>query len=121
MRKNVMTAEVPIFTILSTLSVLTVATVGTITFLFERRKSNLSSLSEVYRILGDIRHRESRKVLFGDWTYSSYEILGFKRPDVDGGASSEDLMSLAKDIVRSDLNHVGTLVKHRLANGTTII
>ena len=52
---------------------------------------------------------------------SSYEILGLGRPNVEGGTSSEDLKSLAKDIVRSDLNHIGTLVRHRLANGKTII
>jgi hypothetical protein len=116
-----MTPEIPVLTVLSTIAVVTVATVGTITFFFERRKSNLTSLNEVYHLLGDIRHREARKVLYGNWNMSSYEILGLDRPNVDAGASPEDLMSLAKDIVRSDLNHVGTLVRHRLANGKTII
>jgi len=113
--------ENDILTLLATIAAVTIATVGVITFIYERRKFRLAALVETYRFLGDIRHREARKVLYGNESMASYEILSLVRPTADGGASTDELERLAKDIVRSDLNHVGTLIQHKLLDENTIV
>ena len=118
--QNVLTGEASLLALVSTVGGLTIATVGVITFFYEWRKSRLASLNEVYRLLGDITHREARKVLYGNETNASYEILGLPRDD-NNLISSENLMSLAKDIVRSDLNHVGTLIQYKLVSKGIIV
>jgi hypothetical protein len=40
--------------------------------------------------------------------------LGFSKPTPENGASSNDLMALSKNMVRSDFNEVATLIYHRL-------
>jgi hypothetical protein len=51
----------------------------------EKQKVLLTGLAEAFRLLNDVKHREARKVLYGNASPSSYEIVGFNRPTPEGG------------------------------------
>jgi len=88
--------------------------VSIITYWYHQKEFRLKSLTDALSRLNDVKHKEARKVVYGNATFASFEILGFARPTSDGGASWDDLMTLSKDIVRSDFNEVATLVYHKL-------
>lgn len=107
-------ADVDVIAIIATSAAVAVAAVSLITFFYQRKKFRLAALMEPLHALRDMRHREARKIVYGEASNSSYEILGLARPTPEGGATAEELYNLAKDIVRSDYNHISTLVRHRL-------
>jgi hypothetical protein len=90
--------------------------VSVVNYVYRKKEFRLKSLTESLSRLNDVKHKEARKVyLYGNPTLASFEILGFNKPTPEGGgASSNDLMTLSKDIVRSDLNEVATLICHKL-------
>jgi hypothetical protein len=71
-------------------------------------KERVSHKIEAIRRLNDMKHREARKVLYGNHTSASFEIPGLR------ASSEEQLKNLSKHIVRSDLNEVATLIHHKL-------
>jgi hypothetical protein len=88
--------------------------VSTVTYWYQKKEFRLKSLTEALSRLNDVKHKEARKVVYGNATPTSFEILGFSKPTPEGGASPNDLMTLSKDMVRSDFNEVATLIYHKL-------
>jgi hypothetical protein len=89
--------------------------VSVVNYWYRKKEFRLKSLTEALSRLNDVKHKEARKVLYGNPTLASFEILGFNKPTPEGGGvSPNDLMTLSKDIVRSDLNEVATLTHHKL-------
>jgi hypothetical protein len=82
--------------------------VSVITYWYQRKEFRIKSLTEAIRRLDDMKHREARKVLYGNHTSASFEIPGLR------ASSEEQLKNLSKHIVRSDLNEVATLIHHKL-------
>ena len=96
-----------IIAIIATAAAIAAVAVSYITHSFEKKKFRLSALMEVFRLLNDIKHKEARKVLYGDATTASYEILG-----LENNKSFDALMEMSETIVRSDLNEIATLIEH---------
>ncbi len=88
--------------------------VSTVTYWYQKKEFRLKSLTEALSRLNDVKHKEARKVLYGNATRASFEILGFSKPTPEGGASPNELMTMSKDMVRSDFNEVATLIYHKL-------
>jgi hypothetical protein len=86
------------------------AILSIITYRSTEKRFRLTSLVEAFHILNDAKHREARKVIYDNPTSLSYEILGLERPTQEGGATPQDILTLSRDIVRSDFNEIGTLV-----------
>jgi hypothetical protein len=75
--------------------------VSVVTYIFERKKFDLTreaedkkfrltALTEAFRLLNDVKHREARKVVYGNLKISSFEILGLVRPTSEEGAGYEE-------------------------------
>jgi hypothetical protein len=109
--------ELIVVTIVTTAGVI----VSVITYFFERKKFRLTALAEAFRLLNDVKHREARKVVYGNPKISSFEILGLVRPISEEEVSYEELTSICKDIVRSDFNEIGTLIHYKLLDGKIFI
>jgi hypothetical protein len=88
---------------------------------FEKKRFRLAALAEVFRLLNDVKHREARKVVYGNPNISSSEIIGLVRPTSERGASYEELIPISRDIVRSDFNEIGTLIHYNLLDGKIFI
>jgi len=86
-------------------------TVSYITHSFEKKKFRLSALMEVFRLLNDIKHKEARKVVYGDATKSSFEILG-----LENNKTFDALMEISVTIARSDFNEIATLIAHDIVD-----
>jgi hypothetical protein len=82
--------------------------VSVITYIFEKKRFRLSALMEAFRLLNDVKHKEARKVLYGESTNASYEILGLIE------RSYEELRRISATIVRSDFNEMATLMRHNI-------
>ncbi len=95
--------------------------VSVVTYKFQRKLFRLASLAEAFRLLNDVKHREARKVIYGNANMSSYEIIGLDRPTAGEGANVEELSSICRDIVRSDFNEIGTLIYYNLLDGKIFI
>jgi hypothetical protein len=54
--------------------------VSSITFFYNRKGFRLRALAEAFRLLNEKEHREARKVIYGEHTLSSFNILGLERP-----------------------------------------
>ena len=91
--------------------------VSVITYIYNQKRFRRDSLAEAFRLLNGKEHREARKVVYGESTPSSYEILGIKGPAGQLDTASPELMILARNIVRSDFNELGTLVHYDLLDG----
>jgi len=77
---------------------------------FEEKKYRTTILMRVIQQLNNIKHREARKVLYEEFPKSSsYEILG-----ISENISIDELKKIASDLVRGDLNEIGTLSHHGL-------
>lgn len=97
------------------------AIISIITYRAAEKRFRLSSLAEAFRLLNEREHREARKVIYEKATPASYEILGLARPIAEGETTSEELMTLCRDIVRSDFNEIGTLVHYNLLDGKIFV
>lgn len=64
---------------------------------------------EVFRLLNDIQHNEARRVVYGDYSNASYEIL-LQNKDFN------ELMRLSVTIVRTDFNEIATLILHDIVD-----
>ena len=107
---KILTSEATIIiAIIATAAAIAAAAVLAITNSFEKKKFRLSALMEVFRLLNDIKHKEARKVVYGDATTASYKILG-----LEDNKSFDQLMEMSETIVRSDLNEIATLIEHHI-------
>jgi hypothetical protein len=99
--------------------------VSVITYIFEKKKFDLTSkaedkrfrltaLAEAFRLLNDREHREARKVLYGNIGSSSFDIVGVNRLTVNEESNIEGLKETCRNIVRSDFNEIGTLIHYGL-------
>jgi hypothetical protein len=95
--------------------------VSIITYVFERRKFRLKALTEAFRLLNDVKHREARKVVYGNATVSSFEIFGLVGLNSKEKVSCDELNRICRDIVRSDFNEIGTLIRYNLLDGKIFI
>jgi hypothetical protein len=96
--------------------------VSVVTYVFQRKKFRLTALTEAFRLLNDVKHREARKVVYDKPNMSSFDIFGLVRPPTSGGeVREEELTHICRDIVRSDFNQIGTLIHHDLLDGKIFI
>jgi hypothetical protein len=86
--------------------------VSYISYIFEKKKA----LMEVFRLLNDIKHKEARKVVYGDATPASFEILG-----LENDRNLDRLMEMSETIVRSDLNEVATMIEHNIIDSKIFV
>ena len=104
---KILTSEATIIiAIITTAAAIAAVAVSSITHRFEKKKFRLSALMEVFRLLNDIKHKEARKVVYGDATTASYEIL-----ELENNKSFDQLMEMSETIVRSDLNEIAPLLE----------
>lgn len=89
--------------------------VSVITFFFERKRFRLSALMESFRLLNDIKHKEARKVVYGEPTNASYEILGLNE------RSYEEFRRISATIVRSDFDEMATLIRHNIVQSSVFV
>lgn len=100
-----------------------VAIVSIITYRSTQRRFRLTSLIEAFRMLDNHKHREARRVLYSrdNITSLSFEILELGSPTKEGGPTIDDLLTLSKDIVRTDFNEIGILIHYDLLDGEIFV
>ena len=72
---------------------------------------------ESFRLLNDIKHKEARKVVYGDITNLSYEILGLNYNE----RNVEKLKIISTTMARTDLNEIATLIRHNIVERTIFL
>jgi len=91
--------------------------VSIIIFHYERRRFRLTALMEAFRSLNDIRHKEARKIVYGNYpTRIFYEIMGLGR-----SIPIEKVMEISATIVRTDFNEIATLIRHEIIEESIFI
>ena len=95
--------------------------IGYITYKFNKKQLKQNQLSEVIKSLNHPLHREARKVIYDHYDQKQISNISFQLLEIDRNQFSEyeaeakdATIEIAKNIVRSDLNHVGTLVHHKM-------
>ena len=65
-------------------------------------------------MLDNHKHREARRVLYSrdNITSLSFEILELGSPTKEGGPTIDDLLTLSKDIDKTDFNEIGILIHY---------
>jgi hypothetical protein len=109
---EVLTSKEAITSIIATAAL----AVSIITYIFEKKRFRLSALMQAFRLLNDIQHKEARRVVFGDATNASYEILG-----LENNKSLDELMRRSLNIVRSDFNEIATLILHDIIDSNLFV
>ena len=92
-----------------------------ITYKFNKKQLNQNQLSELIKSLNHPSHREARKVIFDHYKKEPISNISFQLLEIDRkqfgeyeAEAKDAIIEIAKNIVRSDLNHAGTLVHHKM-------
>ncbi|MGI9010529.1 MAG: DUF4760 domain-containing protein [Nitrososphaeraceae archaeon] len=95
--------------------------VSYITYRFNTKQLKQNQLSELIKSLNNPSHREARKVIYDHYDQKQISNISFQLLEIDRNqfgeyvAEAKDaIIIIAKNIVRSDLNHAGTLVHHKM-------
>ena len=95
--------------------------VGYITYIFNKKQLKQNQLSEIIKHLNNPSHREARKVIYNHYDQKQISNISFQLLEIDRNQfgeyeaeANDAIIEIAKNIVRSDLNHAGTLVHHKM-------
>jgi hypothetical protein len=99
--------------------------VNIITYKFREKQLKQNQLTETIKILNHPLHREARKVIYNQEKISniSFQLLEIEKSHfTEYEAESKDvIIEISKNIVRSDLNHAGTLIHHKMMDSDVFL
>ncbi|MGB9169466.1 MAG: hypothetical protein WCB31_11120 [Nitrososphaeraceae archaeon] len=95
--------------------------VSYITYRFNKKQLKQNQLSELIRSLNNPVHREARKVLYEYYEEKEISNISFQLLEIEktqlneyDDESKDAIIEISKNIVRSDLNHAGTLMHYKM-------
>ena len=102
--------------------------VSSITYIFNKKQLKQNQLSELIKNFNQPSHREARKVIYDHSQEKQILNRSFQLLEVDRTkfnefeAEAQDaLIEISKNIVRSDLNYAGTLVRYKMIESNMFI
>ena len=101
--------------------------VSYITYIFNKKQLKQNQLSELIKNFNQPSHREARKVIY-DHSQKKISNMSFQLLEIDRAKftefeaeAKEALIEISKNIVRSDLNYAGTLVRYKMIESKMFI
>ena len=102
--------------------------VSTITYIFNKKQLKQNQLTQLINNFNDRSHREARKVIYDhsqekQISNRSFQILEIDRTKFNEyeAEAKDALVEISKNIVRSDLNYAGTLVRYKMIDSNIFI
>ena len=102
--------------------------VSSITYIFNKKQLKQNQLSELIKNFNQPSHREARKVIYDHSQEKQISNRSFQLLEVDRtkfnefeAEAKDALIEISKNIVRSDLNYAGTLVRYKMIESKMFI